>query len=206
MANVQSPFGFRYVRLLNGAQPNYKVTTRYIAFNNANKIAKGDPVKMLSTGVIDLATPGAQIAGIFIGCKYYDPTQNRTVWFPQWTAPSNLINPSGSFSPYYGNNAAAVEAQIIDDPWAVFEVQAGGSSTAIAIGNVQNNISFGGQGAANSAGISTAFADQTTIATTAGLPFRIVGLSQKIGNDNSSGFNTIEVTLNNSDYKTLSGV
>lgn len=206
MANNQAPFGFRYVRRLDGAQPNYKVTTRYIAFNNANKIAKGDPVKMLSTGFIDIATPGAQIAGIFIGCKYYDPSQNRTVWLPSWSAPTTLTNPSGIFSLYYGNNAANVEAEIIDDPWAVFEVQAGGSSTAIAIGNVQQNINFGGQGSPNTANISQAFVDQTSIATTAGLPFRIVGLSQKIGNDNSSGFNTVEVALNNSDYKTLSGV
>lgn len=209
MANVQSPFGFRPVRRVDGAVPNYKVTTRYLAFNNANKIAKGDPVKSLSTGFVDLGTASAQIVGIFWGCKYYDPTRQQTVWYPNWTAPSNLTaSPTGAFSPYYGQQGGVVEAYIIDDPWIVFEAQAGNSSTtAINLGNVGNNVDFvAGTSGGNSAGISTAFLNQGTIANTSTFPFRIVGLSEKIGNDNTSAFNTVEVVLNNSDFKTLTGV
>lgn len=202
MSNVQAPFGFRPVRRQDGAQPNYKVTTRYIAYNNTNKIAKGDPVKTLSTGFIDLGSSSAQILGIFLGCKYYDPGTNRTQWYDQWTAPTNLTNPSGNYSIYYGNNAVNVEAYIIDDPWIVFEAQC--SSTAFTIGNVGNNCDFAGAGAPNLAGISVAYVQSPN--TTNTLPFRIVGLSQKIGNDNSSAYNTVEVVLNNSDYKTLTGV
>lgn len=206
MSNVQAPFGFRPVRRQDGAQPNYKITTRYIAFNNANKIAKGDPVKTLSTGYIDIGAPGAQILGIFLGCKYYDPTTQRMQWYDQWLAPTNLSAPSG-FNPYFGNSGANVEAYIIDDPSMVFEVQAGNSTTtAITIANVGNNADFLGQGAPNLAGISTALLRQDTIATTSTLPFRIIGVSQKIGNDNSAPYNTVEVVLNNSDYKTLTGV
>jgi len=87
MSNVQAPFGFRPVRRLDGAQPNYKVTTRYIAYNYSSKIAKGDPVATLNTGYIGLGASSAQILGIFLGCKYYDPGTNRTQWYDQWTAP-----------------------------------------------------------------------------------------------------------------------
>jgi hypothetical protein len=37
----------------------------------------------------------------------------------------------------------------------------------------------------------------TGIATTATLPLRITGLSQKIGNDNTSTSNVVEVVFNN---------
>lgn len=206
--NVQSPFGFRPVRRLDGAVPNYKVTTRYLAFNNTNTIARGDPVKTLSTGFIDRGTAGAQILGIFWGCKYYDPTTQRTQWYPNWPAPTNLTAPpTTGFSPYYGQQGGNVEAYILDDPWIVFEAQAGtSSSTGITLGNVGNNADFSGAGAANSAGNSVAFLNQATIGTNSAFPFRIVGLSQKIGNDNSGAFNIAEVVLNNSDYKTLTGV
>lgn len=208
MANVQSPFGFRPVRRVDGAVPNYKVTTRYLAYNNTNTIARGDPVKTLSTGYIDRGTAGAQIVGIFWGVKYYDPTTQRIQWYPNWTAPTNLTAPpSSGYSPYFGGQGANVEAQIIDDPWLVFECQTGGSTTTpINLGNVGNNVNFAGAGAANSAGNSVAYVDQTTVLTTSTLPFRIIGLSQKIGNDNASAYNTVEVVLNNSDFKTLTGV
>ena len=51
-------------------------------------------------------------------------------------------------------------------------------------GNVWNNAALQGVGAPNPAGMSTA--TLTGIATTASLPLRITGLSQKIGNDNTS--------------------
>lgn len=206
MSNPQAPFGFRPVRRLDGAQPNYKQTTRYIAYNYGTKIAFGDPVATLSSGYIGAGVPGAQILGIFRGCKYYDPSQNKTVWLNNWPAPTTLSAPSG-FNPQYGDSGANVEAYIFDDPNMVFEVQAGNSTTtAITIANVGYNADFLNQSQGNSAGISTALLRQDTIATTSTFPFRIVGVSQKIGNDNSSPYNTVDVIMNNQDYKTLTGV
>ncbi len=208
MSNTQGPWGFRPVRRMDGAVPNYKVTTRYLVYNDTNKIAKGDPVRTTNSGYVTLGTSSTGIVGVFWGCKYYDPTTQRTQWYPQWSAPTNLVAPGTTgYSPYYGGQGAEVEAYIIDDPWIVFEAQAGNNSTtAITLANVGNNCDFTGAGAANAAGISVAYLNQATIATTGTFPFRIVGLSQKIGNDNSAAYNTVEVILNNSDYKQLTGI
>ena len=86
----------------------------------------------------------------------------------------------------------------------VFEAQSNG--TAIGLADVQANINFV-IGAPNSAGISTTALAQSTInPATATLPFRIVGLSPRIGVDPTSSYNWVEVILNNANYKTTPGV
>lgn len=196
MSNIAGPWGFRPVRRIDGTQPTYQLNPYQIAFNNGNKIARGDPVKLLASGFIDILAPGTTaIFGIFMGCEYVDPTLQRKTFQNMWNAVSGL------------NSATIVTAYVIEDPNVIFEVQAGNNAgTGFVQGNVGNNANFLNQGAPNAAGISVALLDQTTIATTNTLPFRVIGLSQKIGNDNTSAFNTVEVALNFSQLKNTTGV
>ncbi len=195
MANVQGPFGLRPVRRIDGAQPNYQANPYQIAYNNSNKIAKGDPVKLLTSGLIDVLAPGTTaIFGIFWGCQYFDPVQGRTVWSNMWNAVSGLAS------------TQIVTCWVYDDPNIVFEAQAGGSTTPIAQADIGANINFAQQSTPNTIGISTAYLDQTTINTTNTLPFRLVGLSQKVGNDNTSAYNVAEVVFNNAQIKNTTGV
>jgi hypothetical protein len=170
--------------------------TRQIASSDTTAIGYGDAVKQLSTGYITRATssdnaladPG--IYGIFFGCEYYDTTLQRKVWSANWPGVSTAL--SGS-----------ILAKVIVDPNIEFEVQ-NGSSTAIGIADIGANVGIlNGTIAAN--GLSTQSIDQSTVNTTITLPFRIVGLSQKVGNDTASGYGIIEVKLNNSVFNSRTG-
>lgn len=197
MANIQAPFGFSPF-IGNGAVSTYEQVVRRIAYNNATPIYTGDPVVSLGSGYIAQATAGTtQIAGIFVGCKYLSTAMKRTVWNNYWPGSDVAV----------GND---VEAYIINDPNMRFLAQAGGAATPIAFADLDANINFGlGTGNA-STGRSGAFADQTTIAVTATLPFRIVDLIQAPpganGSDITTAYNYVVLAFNNVDTKSLTGI
>jgi hypothetical protein len=191
MANTQAPFGFRPVRRIDGAALNFMTNVRLIASNDTTPIGYGDPVTSLNTGYVTRSTAGTTtIAGIFMGCEYYDTAFQRWTWMPNWTGTTST--------------SGEIRAYICDDVNVVFEAQSNG--TAIGLADVQANINFV-IGSPNAAGISTSALNQSTInPATATLPFRIVGLSQRIGVDNASSYNVAEVILNNANYRTTTGV
>jgi hypothetical protein len=194
MANTQGPWGARPVRRIDGAPPTYGLIHALIAYNNGNTIARGDLVLQNSSGVIDILTPGTTAPfGVFMGCEYIDPTLQRKTFQNAWRAVSGLAA------------TAIVDAYIITDNDTIFEIQAGQSSTVpIAQTDVGSNAQFAGQGAPNSAGLSVAYL--SSVATTNTFPWRIVGLSQKIGNDNASAYNTVECILNATQLNAALGV
>jgi hypothetical protein len=197
MANTFAPFGFAQARG-TGSAPTYEQFPRQIALT-AGAIYAGDPVTSQTDGTIAQSSPGTtQIAGIFLGCKYLSAALNRTVWSPYW--------------PGSGSAAAnsTVEAYIINDPNAQFIVQSGNAGTAVGVADIGANINFAiGTGSALT-GISGAYANQATIATTATLPFRILGLITQPpganGTDSASNGNWIIVGFNNVDTKSLTGI
>jgi hypothetical protein len=182
MANTNAPFGFRQYRGL-GSAPTYEQSVRLIKSDNTTAVYFGDPVSNLNTGYITRATAGtAQIAGVFVGCKYLSTSQKRTVWSNYWP----------------GSDASAdVEAYIVDDPNAQFIVQAGG--TAIGLADMGLYVQFNlGTGNA-STGISGAYVESPAV--TATLPFRIIGFVESPpganGTDITSAYNQIIVGFNN---------
>ena len=197
MANTLAPFGFREAMTLVGATPNFQISTRRISSANATAIFKGDPVVSDSTGYIQQAAPGTtQIAGVFVQCKYYSVSQNKTVWSDFWP----------------GSDADSdVEAYIIDDPNAIFVVQA--NPGPIALADVGQNCNFAVGTGNTKSGISGAYLDSTTVGTTSTLPFRIKGyLGDTLfpaagpGSDPTSAYNWVLVAFNNQDFKSLTGV
>lgn len=199
MTNTLAPFGFRYVSRVDGGEPNYAITNRPIASTNTNKIGFGDPVKTGAVGAtflqgyIDIAATGAQMTGIFIGCSYVDSVLGY-VERPAWTAPSTAV-------------AGSVMAKYIPDADAMFEAQVGNLTTPLTQANIGNNANFGGAGTPNTlSGISIAYIDGATIATTNSLNFRIVGFGPGVNNDPTSANPVVQVILNNSDYNTTTGI
>ncbi len=199
MSNVNSPFGFRYSRRLDGAEPNYQIATRPIASTNANKIGYGDPVKTGASGAtylqgyLDIAATNSQMTGVFIGCSYVDSVLGY-VERPSWTAPSTAV-------------AGTVVGKIILDPMAVFECQVGNLTTAVPQTNMGLNANFGGTGTpTTTSGISVAYLDGGTIQTTNSLNFRLIGFSGAVNNDPLSANPIVEVIINNGDYNTTTGV
>ncbi len=189
MSNPTGGCGLRPVRRRDGAAWTGALTAVQLAYNNAHGIGKGDPVQSLPSGYIDLWSAGVNsgaIRGVFWGCEYLDPVNNYVNWFNAWKAP-NLA--SGTL----------VTAYVIDDPDLIFEIRAA-SGLAVPQSDVWQNATFTGAGAPGAAGYSTA--TLSGVATTATLPLRITGLSQKIGNDNSSTSNLVEVVFNNFELRT----
>lgn len=197
MANVLAPFGFRWARQLTGTAPNAAMQMRRIAKGNASPIYHNDPVTSLSTGYIAQSVAGTTtIGGIFVGCKYISVSQGRTVWMPYWPGSDALDDP---------------EAYIINDPDAVFKVQANAGPVTLADVGSNANFALGTGNAAS--GLSGASLDVSTIATTATLPFRIIGFEADgifpavgPGSDPSTAYNNVFVTFNNQDFKSNTGV
>lgn len=196
MANTQTPFGFQLAGFLDGRTGSLGQQSRLIANADSTAVYSGDPVTSLSTGYVTRSTAGTtQIAGIFIGCTYLNTALGRTVWSPSWP----------------GSGATGdITAYVVSDPQALFKVQAGGSSTAIGIADINANINFG-LGTPNTlSGQSGAYADQTTISpSTTTLPFRIYSLVTAPpganGTDVTTGYNNILVTFNFQDFRVTTG-
>jgi hypothetical protein len=196
MANTNAPFGFQLAGFLDGRSGSLGQQTRLIANADTNAVYSGDPVTSLSTGYVTRSTAGTtQIAGIFIGCTYLNTALGRTVWSPSWP----------------GSGATGdVTAYVVTDPQAVFKVQAGGSSTAIGLADINTNVNFALGTPNTTSGQSGAYADQTTLsASTTTLPFRVVGLVQAPpganGTDITSGYNQILVAFNFQDFRVTTG-
>ena len=196
MANVQAPFGFRQISG-TGSVPTFEQVAVRINYNAA-AIYNGDPVQPDGAGNIKIADPGvSQLAGIFQGCKYLSVAQKRTVWSNYWPG-SDVAS------------GQAVTGYIVNDPGAKFICQAGGGASPVVQSMVNSNANFG-LGTGNAAtGISGAYLDRTSVATTSTLPFRIVSLVTdppgSNGTDIASGYNYVIVAFNNVSTKQLLGV
>lgn len=197
MSNTNAPNGFQYFGRLEGGSPTEGFTTRLISSTDTAVLGQGDPVSDVGNGYITASVPGTttQINGIFMGCQYLSTAIGRT------------INTN-----YYGGSGANgdVIAYICNDPQAVFAVQS--YNTAIVFADIDANVDFKAGTPNSTTGFSTASLDQSTIATTNTLPFRIVGLLSASappgapGTDNASAYNRVLVSANNWDRKSLTGI
>lgn len=167
MANTFAPFGFSQ-RAGAGSAPTYEQVPALIDAATA-AIFQGDPVFRLSDGTIAGATTGpgpgtGVLAGVFAGADWISVSQQRRVWRNYW--PSADIAAS-----------TTANCKLINDENAQFLAQVGGNATALAQSDVGLNAQFA-YGTGNTAnGISGAYIDMTVArATTATLPFRVIGL------------------------------
>lgn len=197
MANVLAPNGFQLASLYGAAAPNLATREATIAYNYTTKIAYGDPVYLYTDGTIRLyAAGGTTIHGIFRGCKYLDPSTGRTNWFRYWNGPTL---PS----------TTAVTAYVDCDPQSVFQAQVNGGP--VVQSNIGQNIDIttSTSGAPTISGQSVCSLSFATIADTATLPFRIVGIvSAPAVNflyDGTQANNWAVVMLNTSDITTRTG-
>ncbi len=165
-------------------------------------MATGDPVISLTSGYIDLyANGGSTIHGVFMGCRYPDPNNNKqTIWRPVWNAVAGLASTD------------VVVAYITSDPMAVFEIQSGSAGTPLADLSANSDIVIGTPNTVT--GRSGAYLDSTH-ATTATYPLRIIALgggydvssSTALTNyDPTSGYNIVQVMLNSIDIKSTTGI
>jgi hypothetical protein len=195
MANTNTPFGFRQYYGGSGGAPTFAQSTRLIASTDTTPVYTGDPVMpVISTanGYITQAAAGTTtLAGIFVGCKYTSVSQKRTVWNSYWP----------------GSDASGdVEAYVIDDPNAQFEVMGAsttfnitGTLTTVTSSKVGQYAQFAIGTGNSSTGQSGAYLDSAN--TTVTFPFIVRGLIAAPpggpGADPTTAYNKVIVGFNN---------
>jgi|TARA_R100000234_G_scaffold107404_1_gene78452 hypothetical protein len=193
MANTNGAFGLRPIGVVGQATNSTGATEYRIASGNSNTIFQGSPVIPLSTGFIDIvgAAAGGSVGlvGVFWGCEYVSSTTGEKIFSNNWPG-------SGADSNH------PVKAFVYDNPMQTFIIASDASLTseATARGHVFANANFSsGTSGSSTTGISSAKLAVSTIATTAALHLRIMGIQDDADNSDftAAGIPLI-VRLNNS--------
>jgi hypothetical protein len=182
--SVAGPYGLVPVKLLSGT-PFVGVTRHYkIASGYATSIFNGDAVKLVTGGTVERDTFDAAMTpiGVFLGCSYTDPNLGYKL-----------------FSQYYPASTVAsdIEAYVVDATDVLFKAAVLSSGTTIG-DLAQTDVGANVAGVNNTGDTVTGNSKggiSDTSATTATLPFRIVGLVEETKNS-SGGFTEAYVKWN----------
>jgi hypothetical protein len=174
MANQSTAYGLRPIGLVGSGANSTGVTQYEIASDNTNAIYQYGIVVPTANGVIDYAgaTNGGttQALGVLMGVEYHDSVQKKPVWLNYWPG-------SGSVSV---DTNYPIKAFVADNPDQLFKVASDASLTdrATALAGVFANASLGTSARTGSTdtGSSDSALSVSSIATTATLPLRIVGI------------------------------
>ena len=183
MANLDKAFGLRPIGNLSatGAQKQYGYE---IADNQAGTIFQGDLVA-LSAGFITKFLPATHTAavGVFNGCNYIDPTTGKPTWKNYYPGSVNITS-------------GKIIADVIDDPSQLFLIQCDAGFVAADVGK---NADVIGTGGSTTTGVSTMELNSSTLAVTAALNLKTVGLYNVPGNEYGS-FAVVVVKINEHVY------
>ena len=180
MANLDAPFGLRPARTSISSQQQ----NRYrIAANYGTSIFQGDLVAMVTGGGIERVAAGGSglILGVFNGCEYTDPTTGKPTFSNHYPA---------------STNAADIMANVIDDPNAVFEIQADAAFPVADLAGNYDILATAGDTVSGTSRIELEVG--TADSTVATLPLKAIDISQDPENSDVSSANTnVIVKINN---------
>ena len=167
MANIDKAFGLRPIGNLSatGAQKQYGYE---IADNQNGTIFQGDLV-VLTAGFISRFLPATHTAavGVFNGCNYIDPTTGKPTFKNYYPGSVNITS-------------GKIVADVLDDPNQLFLVQCDAGFVAADVGKKADVICTGGS---TTSGISTMELNSSTLAVTAALNLKVVGLYNDVNNE-----------------------
>ena len=184
MANSTTAYGLRPIGL-NGSATNSTGVTQYeIASNNTNAIYQYGIVVPTSGGVIDQAgaTDGGttQALGVLMGVEYQDSAQKKPVFINYWPG-ANSVSVDTNFP---------VKAFVADNPNQLFKVASDATLTDRATGltAIFANATLGtsARTGSDSTVVSNSALSVSSIATTATLALRIVGIMDDPANEDYS--------------------
>lgn len=195
MATTAAPYGLRPVNLIGGRP--YAGSTREIkiASGYAANIFNGDVVQVHTDGTITKVTNvgtnadpfPAGTVGIFVGCAYTDAvsglrTQN---YWPSGTVASDAV------------------AYVVDDPNALFMIQADAS---IAQAGLHTNYGVNQTAGSTATGNSRISLDVATGATTATIAFKVVDFVESTSSTAGDAYTDVIVKFNPSSHAYLAGL
>ena len=166
MANVDKAFGLKPLGNLSatGAQKQYGYE---IADSQSGAIFQGDLVTIVNGYVVKfLPATHAAALGVFNGCNYVDPTTGKPIFSNYYPGSVNITQ-------------GIISADVLDDPSQLFIIQA---DEDIVQADIGKNADVVGTGGSTTTGVSTMELDSSTIADTAALNLKIVGLYSVPGN------------------------
>lgn len=201
MATTLAPYGLRPINLLGGQ--SYAGSTRLYAIpaSYAVTIQYGDPVIIVNTGstrgtlarfnatttatTVTSTGGGFGFVGVMVGCTYTDPVYGKV--FRQ-----NYIS---------GNTATDIQAYVVDDPDALFQIQADNTLAQTALGcNASLIQTVAGSSNAN---INSGVALQaSSVATTSTLPVRIVDFVNSTTSTIGDAYTDVIVRINTHFHRT----
>jgi len=160
MANVDKAFGMRPLGNLS-ASGSQKQFGYEIADNQAGAIYQGDLVTVYDGYLVQFnpSTHSAAV-GVFNGCNYIDPTTGKPTWKNYYPGSVNITQ-------------GKIIADVLDDPNQLFIIQNDGTSAAANYGKNADVVMGTGS---TTTGVSGMELDTSTIANTAALNLKIVGL------------------------------
>ena len=180
MSNQDAAFGLRPIKTSTSSQRQnrYRIASAY-----NTTIFQGDMVKAVTGGGIERVVAGATgpILGVLNGCSFVD-TSGNIVFSNRW--PADTV-------------ATDIFANVIDDPSATFEIQA---NAAFPVASLFGNFDLVDQSpvGTTTSGNSHMELAVSTQATTAGLCFKAIDISQDPENSDVSSTNTnVIVKINN---------
>jgi len=166
MANVDKAFGLRPLGNLSatGSQKQYGYE---IEDSQAGAIFQGDLVTIVGGYVVKFL-PGTHAAalGVLNGVFYIDPSTSKPTWKNYYPGSVNITE-------------GKIVADVIDDPSQLFIIQA---DEDIVQADIGKNADVVGTGGSTTTGVSSMELDSSTIADTAALNLKIVGLWNVPGN------------------------
>lgn len=191
MSSASTAFGFR-PSYHNSGQARAKAYT--IATGYAANIFKGDPVKLVDAGTIQLGTSdgtrtgtldGVSLLGIFAGCEYTDALGKPTVsnFWPTGVAATNIT------------------AWVYDDPETLFDVEypnpSAGTTVQTAVGE-ECDWTPTAPGGSTSTGLSLTYL--SVIQATSG-QFQITSFKPNVTDTLVDAYVTATVRINEHHYK-----
>tara|TARA_B100000424_G_C22940606_1_gene500481 strand:- start:1597 stop:2178 length:582 start_codon:yes stop_codon:yes gene_type:complete len=187
MANVDSAFGLKPYEGLSpsGAIPQAR---KYLINPSGygTTIYQGDLVKFNGGYIEQAGVSDANIVGVFNGVHYQ--SSDGPVWSNFYTASTTA-------------SSGDIEVYIYDDPNTLFTIQ-GDSDTASTQAAVGKNADTVGTGGSTTTGLSSRELDVSTLATTAGLQLKVVGVVDNENNGTIAGTHAnLIVQINEHAYK-----
>ena len=191
MANVVEKFGLRPYRKLDGT-PLVGAQNRYtVEANDSIAIYQGDLVTVTADGNIARHSAGTSTAvvGVFNGCFYTDPTTKKP-----------------TYSNYYPGsvNASDITAFVVDDPDAVFLIDA---DAAFTRADLFANYSVTDTTGNTDTGISEVQLAVASTGTDSTFVLQAIDISQDPDNSDTSSANAnILVRINNHFFRSGTGI
>lgn len=196
MSSTATPFGMIPAQQLAAGYGTQGFESFNILDGYTTSIFFGDVVKMATTGLIekDVGTTTLTPYGVFVGCSYVDPGIKYWLNSNYWPASTTTGITSGIERP---------TGKVVDDPNAVFMIQADGSLAQTALGA---NAAIVQTADTSVYGKSRNTLNSSSVNTTDTLPLRIVGLANLPDNDWDDAYTIVLVKFNNHQLTTLLGI